>query len=117
MIRVVNVTASNLRKLGIAPEQVCYVGRAVADWPLSPWGNPFKSRSSRGNIDRTLARYRIWLNHRPHLLDALWEACEHGAKPLGCWCVDAEHGDGQAVVCHAQILAEELHKRFVEGNP
>lgn len=41
MIRVVDVRHHR------TPEQraaVCYVGRAFAGWPASPWGNPFKPR-------------------------------------------------------------------------
>lgn len=62
-----------------------------------------------------LAKFRQHAESQPtEYLADLWEACEHGAKPLGCWCIDATHGDSQPVVCHAQILAEMLHNRFGE---
>lgn len=126
---IVNVTASNLRKLGLAPEQVVYVGRGgrFHKWPHHPLANPFKPGDIRyrsmphdAAVSCCLLDYRAWLlgniGRGCDPLAALWEECEHGVKPLGCWCVSAEYGDGQAVVCHAQILSEELHKRFVEGN-
>ena len=128
-IRVVNVTASNLRKLGLVTEQVVYVGRGgrFHKWPHHPLANPFKPGDIRyrdlphdAAVSCCLMDYRAWLLSRPNveqLLADVWEACEHGAKPLGCFCVNAEYGDGQPVICEAQILAEELHKRFVEGNP
>lgn len=104
-IRVVNV--NGLR--GEARKGVCYCGRAFAGWPDSPWGNPFRPR--RG-FDAVSA-FRDWFLGlsevvRESLLHRLWEGCGHGAKPLGCWCIDATHGDGQPVVCHAQVLAELL---------
>lgn len=128
-IRVVNVTASNLQKLGLSAEDICYVGRGgrFHKWPHHPLANPFtltdiKYRGLSGDEKRAacLSDYRQWLKGmglktlNDHL-DALWEACDHGAKPLGCWCIDATHGDGKPVVCHAQVLAGELHRRFVEG--
>jgi len=125
-IRVVNVRG--LR----TPEQraaVCYVGRAFAGWPATPWENPFRiGETSPGNykikMDRehVLEVYRTTIEAREEggtldrWLAGLWEACDHGAKPLGCWCINATHGDGQPIVCHAQILAEMLHKRFIEEN-
>lgn len=111
-IRVVKV--NGLR----TPEQragVCYVGRAFAGWPASPWGNPFKPRPYGFGVPLCLERFRTFAETGPpEYLADLWEACEHGAKPLGCWCIDAVHGDGQPVQCHAQILAAMLHDRFVE---
>lgn len=113
-IRVVKV--NNLR----TPEQragVCYIGRAFAGWPASLWGNPFKVDSSRNwGIRTCLEKFTKHADMMPHSwLMNLWEACEQGAKPLGCWCIDATHGDGQPVVCHGQILAAMLHERFVEA--
>lgn len=127
-VRVVNVRGLN------APEQragVCYVGRAFAGWPVHPLHNPFRPNVRTFDTDtkkecaderaRAVAacieEYRYWLFDNPTLEDELrrlWEACERGAKPLGCWCVNAEVGDGQPCVCHAQVLAAELHKRFVK---
>lgn len=113
-IRVVKV--NNLR----TPEQragVCYIGRAFAGWPASPWGNPFKPRPSGFTVERCLERFRDFAGTAPpEYLADLWEVCEHGAKPLGCWCVDATHGDGKPIVCHGQILAAMLHERFVEAT-
>lgn len=160
-IRVVNVRGRSGRR-PIHRPGVCYVGRACAGWPASPWGNPFKpnlrpakgdtlfkcdtcgwwgllgaSRKRQedfgclGNIPGGCGGYLRSYPHAEVIADLLvmfrshaskqsdswwmdlWEACDHGRKPLGCWCINATHGDGQPVVCHAQILAEELHKRFV----
>lgn len=124
-VRVVNV-----RGLRTSEQRagVCYVGRQFAGWPGHPLGNPFRPRyqpwlakdsaGQRQAIESCLDHYVRWLTSSRVALEAdladLWEQCERGAKPLGCWCVNAEHGDGQPVVCHAQILAAELHRRFVE---
>ncbi len=108
MIRIVKV--NQLR----TPEQratVCYCGRNFAGWPASPWKNPYPVASFG---DRALDQFIEFAKRQPaEWLDALWEACEHGAKPLGCWCVNAEHGDGQEVKCHAQVLAAMLAERFL----
>lgn len=131
MIRVVNVSAANLRKLGLRPEDVCYVGRAgrFHKWPHHPLANPFKPTDIKyrhlmtdaEKIASCLDDYRGFLSGlTSQLLDGalkqLWAdwQCDGGKRPLGCWCIDATHGDGQPVVCHAQILAAELHKRFVK---
>ncbi len=118
MIRVVKV--NKLR----TPEEragVCYCGRAFAGWKASKWGNPFKPKGmSAGAITQCLIEFREYAEEysrkHPEWLADLWEACEHGAKPLGCWCIDATHGDGQATVCHAQILAAMLHERFIKES-
>jgi hypothetical protein len=122
MIRVVNV--KGLR--GYDRNGICYVGRAFAGWPASPWGNPFRPRRSGSDgfgsawsdpgddVQDCLTRFREYASKQPlEWLSLLWEACEHGVKPLGCWCCSAAHGDGQDVVCHAQILANMLHERFI----
>lgn len=131
MIRVVNVTASNLRKLGLSPEQVCYVARSgrFHKWQHHPLANPFNHSDIKyrhwnlheNAVRQCLADYRQWLKGMSlkelnDALDELWAECDQGAKPLGCWCCDSVHGDGQPITCHAQILAGELHRRFVEGN-
>jgi hypothetical protein len=125
-IRVVDVRG--LR----TPEEragVVYVGRAFAGWPASAFANPFKPKTRKtdhgilpapGAVEECLTKYRAYLataeqkspNNFALNLAALWEETGHGAKPLGCWCVSAVVGDGQACVCHAQILAELLHERF-----
>lgn len=125
-IRIVNVRGVN------KPEersQVVYCGRPFTGWKGHPLGNPFKpsyqtfdtdtreecaGERARG-IRSCLDRYRAWLLARPTLeadLAALWEETGHGAKPLGCWCVNAVAGDGSPVVCHAQIIGEMLRERF-----
>jgi len=100
------IRITDVRSLrGEARKAVCYVGRGFAGWPASPWANPFHFR----NTDNPLERFREYAAAKPpEWLARLWEACEHGAKPLGCWCVDAVHGDGHSIDCHAQILAEML---------
>lgn len=126
MIRVVNVAVANLRKLGLTADRVCYVGRGGRwhKWPHHALANPFKPtdikyRLAADKITACLDDYRTWLKGmslktlNDHL-DALWTECGHGAKPLGCWCTDATHGDGQPIVCHAQIIAAELHRRFID---
>lgn len=123
MIRVVNVKGLK----GDARNAVCYVGRAFAGWHHTPWGNPYRPRRSGADgfgaawsdpgddLQDCLSRFRAHAAKQPAVwLDDLWEACDHGRKPLGCWCVEAVHGDGQPVVCHAQVLAEMLHDRFVK---
>lgn len=118
-IRVVNVRG--LR----TPEQragIVYVGRAFAGWPRHPLGNPYRPTDAKydyaaNRLERCIDDYRLWIERHPRidsLMAGLWEACEHGAKPLGCWCITATHGDGQPVVCHGQILGEMLHRRFVQ---
>lgn len=111
-IRVVKV---NMLRTLDQRSTVCYVGRTFAGWPGHQLGNPFRPRP---NFD-AVAAYRSWLLGRPvevveRAFADLWEDCEHGTKPLGCWCVNATHGDGQPVICHGQVLAEELAKRFLE---
>jgi hypothetical protein len=112
-IRVTNVKGLQ----GDARNGVCYVGRAFAGWPTSPWGNPFRPAPGFDAV----AAYRQWFLGRPageveRALADLWEACDHGVKPLGCWCVEAVHGDGQPVVCHAQVLAELLTEWVARGE-
>jgi hypothetical protein len=109
-VKVVNVRGLN------RPDQragVCYVGRAFAGWPGSPWGNPFRPRAEGFTVAACLDRFRAFAETAPpEYLADLWEACGRGAKPLGCWCVEATAGDGSPVVCHGQVLAEMLSERF-----
>ena len=106
MIRVVKV--NGLR--GESRDGVCYVGRAFAGWPASPWGNPHRPAPGFDAV----AAFRVSAaSQPPEWLAKLWGACEHGAKPLGCWCVNATHGDGQPVECHAQVLAAMMAERFL----
>jgi len=91
---------------GDARREVCYVGRAFAGWPQSPWGNVQRLGCSEP--------FRAQLLARPDLaehLAALWEACEHGRLPLGCWRLDW-HGIGECPPCNAAVYAELLNQRF-----
>lgn len=116
-IRVVKV-----QKLKTPEERatVTYVGRRFAGWDGSRWGNPFlpsRELPHKEAVQACLEQYRkkIFGQNWAILvadMDALWAACEHGEKPLGCWCIDAETGDGQLVVCHAQVLADILFQRY-----
>jgi len=104
----------NVRGIRDADERakICYVGRRAGGWPSTPWGNPFKPGRD-GTIEECLAAYRSRCQSQPEdWWSDLWKVCQQGAKPLGCWCVDAEQGDGKPIICHAQILAAELHQRF-----
>lgn len=101
-IRVVNVKGLK----GDARSAVCYVGRAFAGWNGTPWGNPFRPKplgpGAAGNDDSEESRVRRCLDEfRRHAarqpeswLADLWEACDHGRKPLGCWCLASVYGDG-----------------------
>ena len=112
MIRVVNVRGMN------KPEEragVVYVGRPFAGWKGHRLYNPL--RPNRGlSIEDCLDGYRRHLANGIRDLEGalrdLWEETQCGVKPLGCWCVSAVAGDGQPVVCHAQVLAEMLRERF-----
>ncbi len=126
MIRVVSVRGIK----GEARKGVCYVGREFAGWPWHPLGNPFKPMSKPPSwqgewwpeaIQECLKQYRNWLLARPvevveKRLKELWDECDQGNKPLGCWCINSVYGDGQPVICHAQILAGMLHERFAIGE-
>lgn len=108
-IRIVNVRGVNDPA---ERARIVYVGRRFAGWPGHILANPFKPGLE--TVPACLDRYRAWLANTPleAELEALWHQTEHGAKPLGCWCITATAGDGQAIICHAQILAEMLASRF-----
>ncbi len=111
-----NLRCVNVRKIPKDKRaHVCYVGRGFAGWPASPWGNPFPVGGYGGwSRERCLKAFRNHAESQPESwLANLWVACEQGAKPLGCWCIDAKHGDKQEVVCHAQILMEMLAERYL----
>lgn len=116
-IRIINVRGIRTME---GRASVCYVGRQFAGWPNSGFGNPFRPRSGFDAI----AAYREHLTKLEvddpaafaGWLKMLWKACGCGAKPLGCWCVDAVAGDGSKVVCHAQVLAEMLRERFIKAE-
>ena len=115
MIRVIDVAGLNKPA---ERAKVVYVGRPFAGWKGHALANPFKVDPQNGiAVGKCLEKYRQHLAWMPDLeaaLAELWEECEHGEKPLGCWCIDAVVGDGQPVVCHAQILAGMLQERFAE---
>jgi hypothetical protein len=103
MITVVNVKGVN-RAADRAT--ICYVGRAFAGWPASPLGNPFKGPDA-------VAQYARWLTHHPDrlaLLTVVWETCNHGSKPLGCWCMPRPWAVDRTCLptCHAQVVAVQL---------
>jgi hypothetical protein len=118
-IRVVNVRGlrTSEQRAGIV-----YVGRRCAGWPGHSLANPYKigPHDDRAAVESCLRKYRLWLSSLTEevltaQLAALWEECEHGAKPLGCWCVNWElplNGDPWPPECHAQILAAELSRRY-----
>lgn len=114
MIRVVNVRGLN-RPADRA--RVVYVGRDFAGWKPHPLANPFRPADVDRRAMRTcIERYEQYLRDRPNLeadLSRLWAETDFGFMPLGCWCVDAVHGDGQAECCHAQVLVRMLAERFV----
>lgn len=126
MIHVVNVRRFRTTK---QRQHVCYVGRKFAGWLGHPLANPFRlgqfvyDGDTKEEIDgacqrelrQCLERYAEWLGLRESLDDdlaLLWEQCEHGARPLGCWCVESIVPGGALVQCHAEILAMELVKRY-----
>lgn len=105
MIRVVSVKGM---KVGDRPN-VCYVGRATRNgWPTTPWGNHQFDPCPDGYRERLLG---LPAGDLDKLLAELWEACEHGAKPLGCWCCDW-NGEGVVPGCHAAVWAELLLKQY-----
>jgi hypothetical protein len=105
-IRVVNVKGMNTPEKRAA---VCYVGRRFAGWPHTPFGN----HGHHG----CPGEFRAHLKGLPpdqlnNMLHALWEACDRGAKPLGCWCLEWAAGGGPTPGCHAAVWAELLAERF-----
>lgn len=93
---------------GEARKAVCYVGRSFAGWPYTEWGN-HGFRPCPGQFRaHLLSLPRAELNG---LLVRLWEACEHGAKPLGCWCGVWKPGD-PPLACHAYVWAELLNAKY-----
>jgi hypothetical protein len=113
VIRVVNVRGINRAE---DRARVVYVGRDFAGWKPHPLANPFKPADvDRRALLTCLERYEQYLCDRPDLdgdLARLWEETDFGFAPLGCWCVNAVHGDGQPECCHAQVLARMLAERF-----
>lgn len=130
MIRVVNVRGINKAE---DRARICYVGREFAGWTGHGLVNPFRPRVQnfdgdtkeecngewRRAVQSCLEQYRSWLMKSSILevtLMFLFAECDGGAKPLGCWCVNATAGDGSPCVCHAQVLAELLRERIADGR-
>jgi hypothetical protein len=120
MIRIVNVRGLRTEE---QREGIVYVGRAFGGWSGDKLGNPFRPvKDDSGNVTpeavyACMERYREWLLKRSTLEQdprELWEHTKQGTRPLGCWCVESVSGSGDPIVCHAQILAQELHKRFLK---
>jgi hypothetical protein len=114
MIRVVNVAKLRTKA---ARATVVYCGRAFAGWPRSRWCNPH----SKHKCADPLAAFQAHLDAMPpaeldRYLAELWEACERGKKPLGCWCCDCVVGDGSPEVCHCQLLGQKLLERFASAE-
>lgn len=104
-VRVVNVKGM---KVGDRPT-VCYVGRATRNgWPTTPWGNHHFDLCPDPYRERLLA---LPTGELEKLLSDLWEACEHGKKPLACWCVTWD-GTGVVPGCHACVWADLLNQRY-----
>ncbi len=108
IVRVVNVKHS---RTAAERARVCYCGRQFAGWPSSSWGN--HSYLSCPGEFRNHLLHDLRAGELDRMLLALWLACDRGAKPLGCWCLD---WDGQTYPmprCHAAVWAELLNRRFV----
>lgn len=113
MIMVVSVKGLNTAE---KRAQVCYVGRAFAGWPESPLGNQYKGANAVPNFAK-------WLTDHPDrvaLLSAVWEECERGKKPLGCWCVGTLKWPWYVnlidePVCHAQVIALQIIELIESG--
>ena len=71
-----------------------YIGRAFAEFPESPWCNPFKVESGCGR-KCVIERFRRYLLQKPELLAKLHEV---RGKTLGCWC--------KPKACHGDVIAE-----------
>ena len=109
-----NVQVTNVRGKKSAEDRakICYVGRGFAGWPNTPYGNhrrlecPDEFRSSLIELPAETL---------DGLLANLWALCEHGAKPLGCWCLYWD-GTGETPACHAAVWAELLNRRFANAG-
>jgi hypothetical protein len=73
-----------------------YIGRALRNWPASPFANPFRIGPGRSR-EQAIEQYRAYLAGRSELLAAL-EGLR--GKRLGCWCAP--------LACHGDVLTELL---------
>jgi hypothetical protein len=70
-----------------------YIGRAHSPrrLPALPWGNPFEIGRDGSRVD-VIAKYRVWIETQPHLLQTIPHLAR--VEALVCWCApDACHGD------------------------
>lgn len=74
-----------------------YIGREWAEFPASPWGNPFLVGRD-GDAETVLRLYREHVLASPALVAALPSL---RGQALGCWC--RRRGDEP---CHGDVLAE-----------
>lgn len=101
------VTVKNVRGLNSKAQRegIAYVGRGFAGWTSTEWGNHFRHvcphefREHLESLDPA---------QLAAMLVRLWDYCHHGAKPLGCWCLDWD-GTGETPACHAAVWAEKLN--------
>jgi uncharacterized protein (UPF0335 family) len=118
---VVCLKVSNLRELGYSdlrdwlkyPENI-YTGRANRIWihkdgekdifhfPGSKWANPYNLNEY--DLNTSLTMYKLHINESGLIEDI----DELRGKNLGCFCVHKV--DKGRPVCHAQVLADLLHK-------
>ena len=103
------VTVRKVSRLdGEARKTVCYCGHRLAGWPRSQYGNYNRIPCPDEFRNYLLARSGLEL----HLFQ-LWMESEHGAKPLGCWCLDWD-GTGETPACHAAVYAELLNAKYAK---
>ena len=110
-VRVVNVRGINDPH---EREKICYVGRTFAGWRGHRLCNPFRV-SQTETAEEVIERYEkliLSLVHLEEFLGNLWEQTLKGKLSLGCWCINSIVGDGQPIICHAQVLAKMLMERF-----
>lgn len=89
-------------------EQVCYVGRAFAGWPSTPYGNHARLPCPD---DFRISLLALPTDRLATMLANLWFLCDHGKKPLGCWCLEWD-GSGATPNCHAAVWAELLNLKY-----
>lgn len=63
------------------------------------WGNPFLIGKD-GDRQQVIEKYRVWIQRKPYLLDALGELV---GQRLGCWC--------KPEACHGDVLRELVTKK------
>lgn len=88
-----------------APYDV-YIGRRCAEFPASPWGNPYRVGRD-GDGPTVLRLYREHVLSRPDLVAAL-ESLR--GQVLGCWC--RKRWDEP---CHGDVLVQLLEERGGSG--